>query len=147
AGSRITLSMARAASSGSPAAGFARSAWASGWRPATTSSAAASLPATSACRAKRSGYRSTRSQTWRPIEPVAPSSARRRSDGRDFISLGKTRGSRGSLHRLASGQVQRRHVIVHDHADQQERINSVEQPAVTGNQLTGILDAGGALDL
>src|SRR4029077_16725775 len=54
---------------------------------------AASLPAISACSANRSGCRSTRSQTCRPIDPVAPSSARRRGDGRgDLISLVGVRG-------------------------------------------------------
>src|SRR5260370_34749045 len=51
------------------------------------------------------------------------------------------------MHPTSSGEVQKRHVIVHDHSHKQERINTVEHASVARDQLACVFDAGGALDL
>src|SRR5260370_38030791 len=47
----------------------------------------------------------------------------------------------------SGGEVQKRQVIVHDHSQKQERINTVEHASVARDQLACVFDAGGALDL
>src|SRR6202022_5131859 len=51
------------------------------------------------------------------------------------------------MHPASSGEMQKGHVIVHDHSHEQERINTVEDATVARDQMARILDAGGALDL
>src|SRR5712692_2669999 len=51
------------------------------------------------------------------------------------------------MHPSGSGEVQKRHVIVHDDSHKQERINTVEHASVTRDKTACVFDAGGALDL
>src|ERR1700694_1461490 len=51
------------------------------------------------------------------------------------------------MHLTRLGEMQKRHVIVHDHSHQQKRINTIEDATVTRDHMARIFDAGGALDL
>src|ERR1700674_4107695 len=51
------------------------------------------------------------------------------------------------MHLTRLGEMQKRHVIVHDHSHQQKRINTIEDTTVTRDQMARIFDAGSALDL
>src|SRR5688572_18322698 len=130
------------------------------WRMASSASPAALLWAVSATNSKASGERPTRSSVLAPIEPVAPSTVRRRTAGRGRAaccsagkaarrpmaltsfsppSCAKEQGARGGL------MVERKPDEGGADGHGNDAVEPVHEAAVAGDEAARVLDAVAAL--